>query len=916
MRWHAFIALALLLACTRDPWVTPGIDGGPPDTIDASGPPDVRAAPPQIPTGTDLSRWDPQWYRPHEISLSGPWDFAFDPEGDGIDAYDRTIEVPFPWQSVLSGIGPEPPDAYPPLETEAVLQTYRGDAWYRRVIEIPTDWPPGSLPFLRFGAVDWEARVLIDGAEAAHHVGGYTAFEVPLDAAPGESVTVEVRVTDPCDDDEAVLVGKQGGMWYTCAGGIWQDVTLTHRPSAHLRSVTDVPTDAGLEARVQVAGPAAPARVRVSVACMEDSCGSPCGPWTVSQEVTPTPDGVEVTLELPLPDVPIWDPAAPCLLGREILLDGPGGTDRVLGYTARRGVSVDWAPGAEGQYKDLRNGDHPVHLRAVLDQGYHPEGIWRAPTRAARIGDLQAMKAMGFNGVRMHIKPEPPWYYAAADVLGLWVVYDMPCPWDQAPSGPGAAWRDHWEAAVRDLVARDRNRPSILWWVNFNEAWGLLNPPFWGNDEGTGFVRDMYHLVQALDPTRPVEDHSPGGFSEILGVLPHVETDVNSFHAYVADPEGIAARIASYADGVYPGSVDNVFGGPPQDGAPLIVSEMGGQWAGATWGDAAYPLHAWLNAMRLEPKIRGWVFTQLTDVEWETNGLLTYDRQVKTLGLDELGLELGDLLGDLYLNLGLDPVIRAAPGDVITLPVTLSRFSTGTTGEVAVELYTRLGIFLDVLGTIEGIKGGEAVIPAGEIAFTVAVPPGIYVIRGWGSFSDDEAVARQGLYLVVDDEPPLEPHMLDPGTAVVDGDGGCVDGRACRCRGTCAMSFTVSPPAPGTWQLTLVAEASTWDGPPQQSDPVLAPGDIAVFVGDDADPAGLAHVADAPADHRGVLSLGAAWPALRGAYGAPIEVDLGVHTVGDAVTITLAAEDTGVQVFFRDGGRDLSAPRVLFEAVD
>ena len=320
--------------------------------------------------------------------------------------------------------------------------------------------------------------------------------------------------------------------------------------------------------------------------------------------------------------------------------------------------------------------------------------------------------------------------------------------------------------------------------------------------------------------------------------------------------------------------------------------------------------------MRLEPKIRGWVFTQLTDVEWETNGLLTYDRQVKYLGLDELGLELRDLLGDVYLSLGRDPVIRAAPGDTITLPVVLSRFSDGVVGEVTVELYTRFGGLLEVIETIQGTKHPDTSVPVGEISFIVELPPGIYVIRGWGWFSDDEAVAKQALYLVVDDEPPLEPHMLDPDAVTIDGEGDCVEGRACRCIGTCAISFTVTPPAPGAWRLVLSAEVSTYDGPPQQSDPTLASGEVDVFLGDDDVPAGNVHIADAPADHRGVLSLGPAWPALRGAYGEPVEVDLGVHEVGDALTVTLAAEDTGVQVFFRDGGRYLEAPEVVFKAVE
>ncbi len=574
MRSILIIAVLILVACSPSrSWETPQPDAAaPPEVVDVSEVP--LLPPPETPTDVDLTRWDPQWYRPSEVSLSGPWDFAFDPEGDGVDDYDLVIEVPFPWQAALSGVGAEPPAAYPPMETEATLQTYRGDAWYRRTIEIPTDWPTDDQVVLRFGAVDWEARVFVDGDELLHHVGGYTPFEVPLDTAPGEVVTVEVQVTDPCDDDEAVLVGKQGGIWYTCAGGIWQDVTLSHRPPTHLVGVTDIPTDLGLDVTLRIVGAGGPAQVRVAVGCIPERCGGPCGPWVIDSAVTPSQDGTEVTLSVPISDVPAWSPESPCLLGREILLDAPGGMDRVLGYTARRAVSIDWATGSGEQYKDLLNDGHPVHLRAVLDQGYHPEGIWQAPSREARIADLQAMKGIGFNGVRMHIKPEPPWYYAAADILGLWVVYDMPCPWDQAPSGPASPWRGHWEDAVRDLVERDRNRPSILWWVNFNEAWGLINPPFWGNDEGTGYVEDMYHLVKELDPTRPVEDHSPGGFSEILGAYPHVDTDVNSFHAYVADPEGIAARIAAYADGVYPGSMDNVFGGPPQDGAPLIAKPL------------------------------------------------------------------------------------------------------------------------------------------------------------------------------------------------------------------------------------------------------------------------------------------------------------------------------------------------------
>ena len=922
MRTSAIITLLLLCACSRAPWV-------PPEPMDTTDTVDIRygayldVLSPESPAEFDPSRWDPQWYRSHEISLSGEWDFAFDPEGDGVEDYDLNITVPFPWQSVLSGIGPEPLSEYPPMETEAFLQTYRGDVWYRRTVTIPESWRPDHEAYLRFGAVDWEARVFLDGVEAAHHVGGYTAFEVPLDTAPGDEMVVEVRVTDPCDDDEAVLVGKQGGMWYTCAGGIWQEVTLSLRPRTHLVSFTDLPAGDGLDVTVRVAGDGDPAQVHMITDC-KWTCGGLCEPRFTSAEVVTSTDGERTaTLHLPLTDVPAWSPDIPCLVGRAIVLESPDGRDVLHGYTARRAVSIDWVPGhgpedgvpAEEQYKDLLFEDRtPVHLRAVLDQGYNPDGIWSVPEWGYRYQEMLAIKDMGFNGVRMHIKPEPPWYYAVADWMGLWVVYDMPCAGDLAPSGPGAAWQGHWESAVRALVARDRNRPSILWWVNFNEAWGLLNPPFWGNEEGTGFVEEMYHLVRELDPTRPVEDHSPGGFSEILGALPHVDTDVNSFHAYAADPEDIAAAIASYADGVYPGSMDNVFGGPPQDGAPLIISEMGGQWAGSTWGDAAYPLHAWLNAMRMEPKVRGWVFTQLTDVEWETNGLFTYDRLKKDLGLNELGMELSDLIGDAYLHLGLDPVRHAAPGDPVPLTVSVASMMSLVADNASIELRTMNGQVLDTR-TVEGGILAPGVTNLGQVNFDAPLEDGVYVIQGL-LVLEDGLNPRQGLYLVVDGGQVSEPGLLAPDTAVIDGEGDCPEGRACRCEGTCAMSFTVAPPAAGTWNLTLLAEVSTFDGPPQQTDPVLASGYVEVYLDGDAAPAETFYVTDARADHRGVLSLGPAWPALRGSYGERIELNLGVHEVGDLLTVTMAAEDTGVQVFFRDGGRYLEATRLVFEAVE
>ena len=899
----------------------------------------------------DLGRWDPRFYRASEISLNGQWPFVFDPDGDGLERglaqppfdgerYPLTIEVPFPWQSVLSGVGPDVPDSWAKSGSERELNSYRGDVWYARVLPVPAGMAAGEQLVLRLGAVDWEATVWVEGQEAGHHVGGYTPFEVDLTpwlAAHPDGIAVALRVKDVCDDDPSVLLGKQGTTWYSCSGGIWQDVVLERRPQAHLANAVDrmavagvVPVDvevalAGvsgtLEAGTQAAkmaepGPGQP-RVRVTAKCMAEACGMECGPFVSEAEVV---DGKAV-VSLDLSTAPIWSPDRPCLLSRVLELVGPGFYDRVDGYMARRELSVDWFPGhspeeqtdVQEQFKAIYSGSEPVYLRSVLDQGYHPEGIFQYPSKESRQEDLATMKQLGFNGIRQHIKPEGPWFYALADRLGLWVVYDFPAPGSEVASGAGSAWRQPFEQTLDDLVVRDASHPCILWWVLFNEAWGVAKPPYWDEVEGQEYVRGLVARTQELDPGRPVEDHSPGGLSDFLsmGQFPHVESDLLSFHLYASDLDWMAKRVGEVVQSFFPGATEHFFGGRVQAGEPLFNSEFGGLAADDTRGDGTFLMHSWLNQMHRYSKLQGYVFTEAYDVEWEHNGLMTYDRTLKEFGLDELGLTMADLAGDPYLVLGPEAILEVAPGAVVTLELGLSTSRPLDVAGVAVEVRKVDGSVLvrkDVAG------GSHAPGYTREEDITVEAPlePGVYVV--YGEADAGEKVVRNALYLVVDG--PVDPVVgeIRKENAVEASDVTCVSDGACMCAGWCDLTFKVPTPSAGRYRLILQGEMASYDPAMPQTDAYLRMSSIEIRVDEEAVKGTL--LPDCPSDHRGVLSLLRHYRTLRGNYGTWQKHDLGVLDVGNEVLLTLRSHDQGVVFFFRGGGRFLRAPTLVFEPAE
>ena len=306
--------------------------------------------------------------------------------------------MPFPWESRLSGLS---------------AKEYKGAAWYQRSIEIPADWadsPPedGPLqwrlkPYLCFGAVDWHARVWVNGRFVGEHSGGYTPFTLNIDrfVQPGQPTTVTVRAYDACDAD--TLLGKQTSDWYTPSSGIWQTVWLEGRPAAHLSRLHITPQLEAGKATFTVVirtEPGAEGKTyRLVVTSVDDSFPK------VTRQVDSTGEDTEATFDVLVPNPRAWSPESPHLYDCTVRLepeDGPQVADTITTYFGLRSVS-------RGRWEDnpyeyvLLNGK-PVYLRGALDQALHPDSLHSYPSDDAIRADVQAAKDLGLNMLRCHIK--------------------------------------------------------------------------------------------------------------------------------------------------------------------------------------------------------------------------------------------------------------------------------------------------------------------------------------------------------------------------------------------------------------------------------------------------------------------------------------------------------------------------------
>ncbi|MET9619618.1 AbfB domain-containing protein [Streptomyces sp. NPDC006464] len=544
----------------------------------------------QVPVDQPLPEYPrPQLTRPDWANLNGIWDFAVTGANAGQPAsFTEQIRVPFAAESALSGIH------------RKITQNDR--LWYKRTFTVPAGWS-GRRVQLNFGASDWRTTVWVNGQQAgAVHSGGFDAFRYDITPLLNGGVnTVVVSVWDPTETG-GQAIGKQrirdvaphdgGGIFYTAASGIWQTVWLEPTSAAHVERLDMVPDLTNNTLRVTVRGAGTSGHTaRVTVSTGGTVVGSATGP-------------VGSAFSVAVPGPRLWTPEDPFLYDvKAEILSGGTVTDTVGSYTGMRSVSLGRV---DGVMRPLLNGRF-VFQTGTLDQGYWPDGIFTAPTDAALRFDLQKHKDLGFNMVRKHIKVEPQRWFYWADRLGLLVWQDMPA---MDLRTPDAAARTQWEAEYDRIIDQHRSSPSVVMWVDENEGWGQYDQ---------ARIADK---VKAYDPSRLVDNMSgvnccgsvDGGNGDVIDhhvyVGPGVTRPSATRAAVLGEFGGLGLRVAGHE--WFPG------GGFSYENQPS-AAHLGNRFVGLLDAIRETQMPAGLSAS---------VYTEITDVENEVNGLLTYDRQV------------------------------------------------------------------------------------------------------------------------------------------------------------------------------------------------------------------------------------------------------------------------------------------------
>ncbi len=545
----------------------------------------------QVPVDHPLPEYPrPQLTRPDWADLNGIWDFAVTSRDAGQPStFGEQIRVPFVPESALSGVQRE--------------ITQNDKLWYKRTFTVPSGWSGRHIQ-LNFGASDWETTVWVNGRQAGGaHRGGYDAFS--YDITPllnGGTNTLVISVYDPTETG-GQAIGKQRvqdvtphpgkSIVYTASSGIWQTVWLEPTATAHITRLDMVPRleDNTLRVTVRGAGGADGTGVKVTVAGGGTTVGSATG--TVGTEIS-----------VPVPNAHLWTPEDPFLYDVTAELTGTG-ADRVGSYTGMRSIAVKDVGGVR---RPVLNGRF-VFQTGTLDQGYWPDGIYTAPTDQALKYDLQKHKDLGFNMVRKHIKVEPQRWFYWADRLGLLVWQDMPSM--DSGKTPDTAARTQWESEYRAIIDQHRSSPSLIQWVDQNEGWGQYDQ---------ARIADM---VKAYDPSRLVDNMSG---VNCCAAKDGGNGDVIDNHNYVGPGNTPTEPVRASVLGEYGGLGYRVPGHEWYPGGGFSYEDQ------PTTTALNNRLVGLLDGMRENTMPAGGlsasVYTQITDVENEANGLMSYDRQV------------------------------------------------------------------------------------------------------------------------------------------------------------------------------------------------------------------------------------------------------------------------------------------------
>lgn len=797
------------------------------------------------------------------INLNGTWEFAFDPDDVGENEkwfssddtnFPLQIRVPYPWESLAAWGEEHLADSENYLSTKAYLKpeeitcgglsregNYRGEprhtiGWYRRTISIPENWNDKRV-ILTFCAVDWETTVWVNGKTIGGYENGYLPFEFDITDAltPGEPATIIVRAYDAQDHGEQ-LAGKQIG-WYTRTSGIWQTVYLEPRNATYIKQCLITPDIDNSTATfdVTVDGEIA------SGTELHWECDGMSGN-------VPATDKTEITVNIPSDKLQLWDVDTPHLYDVTLkLVSDESVVDRIYTYFGMRKVSIEKAPGGDYNYIYLNN--RPIYLLGALNQSFNPEGVYTFLTDEAIKTDVERAKEFGFNFLRLHIKVDEPRLYYWADKLGLLFMCDIPNFGRYTDKA-----KARFTQTLQGNIERDFNHPSIISWCNFNETWGLGGGGYKEDKECQEWVREMYHLAKELDPTRLIEDNSPCLYD-------HVETDINSWHFYINNYQHAKDHIANVVEQTYPGSKFNYAGDNVQTDVPLINSEYGGIGAGAGDKDVAWCFKYLTNELRLHPKICGYIYTELQDIEWEHNGFMNYDRSVKEFGYDYNDINTLDFIAIDY-----PPGTTVAPGDSVNVDIYASHFSHQTIEG------TTLHWQLDTLGQDGALArarvSGKVDIPfpqyqveqVHQLELTIPeIDNAVGTLQVWVSDESGTVVARNYINFEIFSESETEtPISHLPGNiSVSKWDAGSeITEQLLTAQGTGFVEYQMKLPqevnVDDITKMELVFEASSSNGDSRQTEPEKYPSDVTISVnGKEIETVTLL---DCPADARGVLT--------------------------------------------------------------
>lgn len=541
----------------------------------------------------------PQMRRDSYLNLNGLWEYAITETESIPDKFDGDIIVPFSPECELSGVK----RSNPLLPTETL--------WYKRIIHLQPDFNVGKV-ILHFGAVDQSAVVYINGAEVCSHVGGYTPFSADITDYLTESNIIVVKVRDFTDTawySRGKQKSERGGIWYTAQSGIWQTVWMESVPKDYIGSLRITPLfDEGAVELIVVSKSSQLCHAKVDETEISFLSNEPA--------------------RFPMKQFIPWTPECPHLYDLTVTM----GEDCVKSYFGMRKFSVDLD---ESGVKRLFLNNKPYFHNGLLDQGYYSDGMYTAPSDETMIFDIETAKKMGFNMLRKHIKIEPLRWYYHCDRIGMLVWQDMINGGGSyrsltvtAPLITGINYKDsHYKWFARDdekgrrqyyieldeMINHLYNVVSIAMWVPFNEGWGQFD------------AKEAVKRILKIDSTRTI-DHASGWHDQKIG-------DIRSLHVYFRKyrfkPDKLGRAVVLSEFGGYNCRVN---------GHCFNENDYGYKRFDTT--EELFEAYKKLYENEILPaKKQGLcaaVYTQLTDVEDELNGLITYDRKIIKMDIEKV----------------------------------------------------------------------------------------------------------------------------------------------------------------------------------------------------------------------------------------------------------------------------------------